>query len=468
MPMWHVLPWSTIAAFVSLSDLYAAVDADHDVALTAGVAASALALLAALAIARPAAVQRASGSPTSLSYSHRMDSSSTLVDDAMVDSLDKVGPEVSALGQHDSVLGRMIGSALNPLFERYSSSHDIEDVATLPELPPALQPATVLRSWRDEAPPRWLGRSLAIRLAWFFRREVVRQQVFAWLRAVTQAVPPLTLKNLLDWLVARDASTPVWPGLAFAALHWLVSTATLMADVQTRSIGREMGVVLREALIGDVYSKALRTPGAPRLRGRADLRSGVGGGRQARADAGGPRPIAHHRRRLRAQRVPARHDVHLARGPGCDGAFGARNGADGRQTLLGAVLCSTLGRAGALAVRLAPLAVAEVFSSSLAFSSRSSKGALHILIGLNSAASRPGPRPYGTSASSSAATDGCSSSPSFSRRSGSSSRSQPSRLSSSGSTMPAKTSSSACSTSASRRSSNGSRSGRQSSSCVSG
>ena len=258
VPTWHVLPWIASAALVSIVDLYSAIDAHSDVWLNVGVAATTSTLLVALALARPTAMVSPPASPTSLSYSHR-DSSSTLVDDALFGSVDKLAPDTSAIGQHDSILSRMLGSAINPLFARYSSSRDVEDAGTLPELPEA--PAAVLLRWRESTPPTWAGRSLGVRLLWFFRRQILRQQAFAWLRALTQAIPPLTLKLLLDYLVARDASTPLWPGLAFAFLHWFVSAATLMADVQTRAIGREMGVVLREALIGEVYAKAMRTPG---------------------------------------------------------------------------------------------------------------------------------------------------------------------------------------------------------------
>ena len=197
VPTWHVLPWLVASSLIALVDVYAAIESGRDLAGPVGVATSILIVLAALGLARPSAVDGSPPtSPISLSSSRR-DSSSTLVDDASAESVDKVATETVCLGQHDSIVGRMFGLAINPLFKRHRD-HDI-DAATLPELPAAIKPASVLLRWRETPPPRWLGRSLPIRLAWFFRRELARQQVFAWIRALSQAIPPLTLKLLLDW-----------------------------------------------------------------------------------------------------------------------------------------------------------------------------------------------------------------------------------------------------------------------------
>lgn len=99
--------------------------------------------------------------------------------------------------------------------------------------------------------------SLAGRLLWHFKTELLIQGAWCMLASVFLFLPTMLLKAILEYLENTD-TIPVSAAWLYVTLLFATSAVPAVGDGQALWIGRRICIQLRAIIVGEIYSKTLR------------------------------------------------------------------------------------------------------------------------------------------------------------------------------------------------------------------
>ncbi|KAL8281440.1 hypothetical protein RQP46_006124 [Phenoliferia psychrophenolica] len=142
-------------------------------------------------------------------------------------------------------------------------------MSSVPDLRPDDKTARVLLSYRRDVAVLNAGRGpgtsrkvfgLTARLFWHFRRPLLVQQFWSYIRVAVVALPPLFLKGILGHINRRQRGeeAPLHVALLYAGALFFFQILGALAASQSLFIGRRICIRLRSIIVGEVFTKALR------------------------------------------------------------------------------------------------------------------------------------------------------------------------------------------------------------------
>ncbi|KAK4047206.1 Transporter of the ATP-binding cassette (ABC) [Microbotryomycetes sp. JL221] len=138
---------------------------------------------------------------------------------------------------------------------------------TVPDLRPDDKTARVLLTYRRDmiSASRWFptfktNSNLSLKLMWHFRRELMMQQGWTYVKIAFVNLPALFMQALLKDVSkrARGEYAPVHVSFLYACGMAATQIIASLAGSQALYIGRRLCIRLRSIMIGEVFTKALR------------------------------------------------------------------------------------------------------------------------------------------------------------------------------------------------------------------
>ncbi|KAK4703719.1 hypothetical protein P7C70_g2503, partial [Phenoliferia sp. Uapishka_3] len=142
-------------------------------------------------------------------------------------------------------------------------------MTAIPDLRPDDKTARVLLSYRRDVAALNAGRGpgtkrkawgLTAKLAWHFRRELLVQQFWSYIRVAVVGLPPLFLQAILGHINKRQRGeeAPFHVALLYAVGLFFFQILGALCASQSLFIGRRICIRLRSIIVGEVFTKALR------------------------------------------------------------------------------------------------------------------------------------------------------------------------------------------------------------------